>query len=361
LKPLTVLAGANGSGKSNILRSLSILMKMMYSESPPPSDYIQEVMWVEKANGISFELQAKVENVPVVYKLELKSSGKVNVEKLMIGEILVISVSNGKGNVMDENGKNKTRYCPNKPRLALNSVSNYGEKPVTSALTDFIQGWDFYDFNPDIMRIYKNNKRLSETPILDGDGSTLKNILSYWFEKDKKRVESINEAFENCIKRRIEYKKDDDELYLWEGCKKPISIKKASDGTMRLLAYQVLLNHPHIPSLIAIEEPERNFHPAALKEIAGILERLAERTQVIITTHSSQLLDAFNPESLTSGKMGVLLLQNVPGKGTQIMNLEEIRKDREALDGWISDFGIGSAIFDSELLQDIMKDKPCQA
>ncbi len=113
---------------------------------------------------------------------------------------------------------------------------------------------------------------------------------------------------------------------------------------------------PELPSLIAIEEPERNLHPAALKEIASILERLSERTQVIITTHSSQLLDAFNPENL-SDQLGVLLLQNIPGKGTKVINLEEKRKNREALNGWMSDFGIGSAVFDSELLQDITESR----
>ena len=76
---------------------------------------------------------------------------------------------------------------------------------------------------------------------------------------------------------------------------------------------------------------------------------------MIITTHSSQLLDAFNPDNL-SDSLGVLLLRNRPGLGTEVLNLEDIRGKREALDGWIADFGIGSAIFDSELLQDLMEE-----
>ena len=129
----------------------------------------------------------------------------------------------------------------------------------------------------------------------------------------------------------------------------------ASDGILRLIAYNTLLNEPELPPLIAIEEPERNLHPGALTDIANILEQLAKRTQVIITTHSSQLLDAFNPDNL-SDSLGVLLLRNRPGLGTEVLNLEDIRGKREALDGWIADFGIGSAIFDSELLQDLMEE-----
>ena len=53
------------------------------------------------------------------------------------------------------------------------------------------------------------------------------------------------------------------------------------------------LNLRESSPLIAIEEPERNLHPGAMTALAKVLEQLAERTQVIITTHSSQLLDAF--------------------------------------------------------------------
>jgi hypothetical protein len=126
---------------------------------------------------------------------------------------------------------------------------------------------------------------------------------------------------------------------------------------LRLLAYNTLLNQSELPPLIAIEEPERSLHPGALKDIAYILERIAERTQVVITTHSSQLLDAFSSRSL-SDTLGVLLLRNRPGLGTEVIDLEDRRGDDEALNGWIIDFGIGSAIFHSELLQDMMEDEP---
>ena len=128
---------------------------------------------------------------------------------------------------------------------------------------------------------------------------------------------------------------------------------RASDGTLRLVAYYILLNEPELPPLIAIEEPERNLHPGALTDIANVLEQIAERTQVIITTHSSQLLDALDSENL-SDSLGVLLLRIQPGHGTEVINLEDIREDQAALNGWITDFGIGSAILDSELLQNLM-------
>jgi predicted ATPase len=376
LKRLTVLVGPNASGKSNILRSLELLKRMMYAENPPPADFIRNVLWTGSANNISFQFQMKKHEIPINYRLELKTisedENQIALEELIVDKVNVISVKNGRGKVRDEDDKNPTLYRPSKPKLALKTASDYGNKPVTNALTEFIRGWEFYDFEPDIMRggdifhrkinreINRNSKRSDRLPGFNDDGSALRDILSYLSENDKKCFDSVNEAFESCTKLKIEYRNsdgdDDDDLYVWEGCEHPVSLRKASDGTMRLLAYHVLANLPELPSLIAIEEPERNLHSAALKEIASILERLSERTQVIITTHSSQLLDAFNPENL-SDQLGVLLLQNIPGKGTKVINLEEKRKDREALNGWMTDFGIGSAVFDSELLQDFAENR----
>lgn len=166
----------------------------------------------------------------------------------------------------------------------------------------------------------------------------------------------MSASLENSANFRIDQCPIDgnDQLCLLEGYEKPLPLAGASDGTLSLVAYYIFLNQPELPPLLAFEEPERNLHLGALSDIANVLEQLSERTQVIITTHSSQLLDAFNPENL-SDSLGVLLLRNRPGNGTEVINIQDIRGDRAALDGWIADFGIGSAIFESELLQDLME------
>ena len=73
-----------------------------------------------------------------------------------------------------------------------------------------------------------------------------------------------------------------------------------SSGTLYALGLVVAaLQHP-APSLIAIEEPELNIHPGALDAIADILNIAAQRTQVVVTTHSPDLLDTkwIQPENL---------------------------------------------------------------
>ena len=362
LKPLTVIVGPNASGKSNIVHSLDLLKTMMIADELPSAQYLQDVLWAGEADHIEFELEFTVKGKRANYRLRLTAeSDPVALEELLVNDVKVISIKNGNGEVRDEDAKNPTKYRSNK--LALKSAGDYGNKPVTGALTAFIKGWQFYDFDPDMMRsspfailelMEGRSRKKAEphkTPHLDAAGGTLKRLLDYWHENKSELFQATNDSLERCTNLKIDLCPIDgeDELCLQEGYKKPIPLRKASDGTLRLIAYYVLLNQPDIPPLIAIEEPERNLHPAVFTYIANALEQLAERTQVIITTHSSQLLDAFNSKSL-SDAMAVLLLQNRRGVGTQVMNLEEARQN-EALEGWIQDFGIGSAIFDSELLQ----------
>ena len=355
LKPLTILVGPNASGKSNALTALYVLSQMMTDEKLPAVSEIQSNLWAGGASLINFQLRAQVGGIPTEYQLELKAEADnpFAAEELLVNGVRVISIRNGEGVVQDEDGKHETRYRSSK--LALRSAGDYGDKPVTNALMEFMKGWIIYDLPLDLIR--QDIEKFASD-----DKSSISELLSTWHEHDRERFDCVNEFLQASTNFRIDRGTPDgkDRLCLLEGYKNPIPLEKASDGTLRLVMYSICLNLPNLPRLISIEEPERNLHPGALKDIAKILRQVAERSQVIITTHSSQLLDAFSSESL-SDSLGILLLRNLPGRGTEVLNIEEIRKDRTALDGWMTDFGIGSAIFESELLQDLMEEPACQA
>ena len=331
-----------------------MLNEMMIDEKLPLASKIQTLLWAGGANHINFQFRTQVGETPTVYELGLKSTDEnpFATEELLVNGVKVISIQSGEGMVRDENGRNAIRYRSNK--LALRSAGDYGDKPITNALMDFIKGWEVYDFRPDRIR-----QDLEKFPF-DPDGIAF--WMSHWHKNDPDRFNNVSESLAASTNFRIDQYTiyGNDWLYLLEEGKNPIPLVEASDGTLRLIAYYTILNKAKSSLLIAIEEPERSLHPGALKDIVKILEQMAERTQVIITTHSSQLLDAFSSESL-SDFLGILLLRNLPGRGTEVLNVEDIRKDRAALDGWMEDFGIGSAIFESELLQDLMEEPACQA
>ena len=70
-----------------------------------------------------------------------------------------------------------------------------------------------------------------------------------------------------------------------------------SDGTLRALGVLTALfqgNKDHSPTLIGIEEPETALHPAASAALREALTTASDSTQVIVTSHSPELLDDRN-------------------------------------------------------------------
>jgi predicted ATPase len=65
-----------------------------------------------------------------------------------------------------------------------------------------------------------------------------------------------------------------------------------SDGTLRAVGLLSAVYQRGTPSLIAIEEPEASMHPGALGAVLDLIRHAATRMQVVITTHSPEVLDA---------------------------------------------------------------------
>jgi len=82
------------------------------------------------------------------------------------------------------------------------------------------------------------------------------------------------------------------QVFLHEG-RFPMPATRLSDGTLRYLCLLAILCHPNPPPLICIEEPELGLHPDALNKLADLMKSAAERTQLIVTTHSDLLVDCF--------------------------------------------------------------------
>jgi len=65
-----------------------------------------------------------------------------------------------------------------------------------------------------------------------------------------------------------------------------------SDGTLRAVGLLAAVFQVPTPSLIVVEEPEATMHPGALPALLDLLRDASKRMQVVITTHSPELLDA---------------------------------------------------------------------
>ena len=362
LKPLTVLVGPNACGKTNVMKALRLLRKMMIREKLPSVKTFRESLWAGEANHIAFRLQTALRESLIEYDLiiEAKEDNLAAAETLLVDDVQLISTRNGEGWVRDEDCQKAIEYGADE--LAVRCVSDVRNKPMTKAFAQSIQDWHIYDFREDLMRgdlerlSTAGNSGLRETnageySLEQANRSPLSHNLRDWYSADPERFESVNRSLQRSMDLKIEQREINGAKGVCFSGEHgpPIPLTRASDGTLRFLEYYILLNLPNPPSLIALEEPERNVHPDVISAVADFLEQLAIGSQVIITTHNSQLLDDFDPERL-SDSLSVLLLSNPHGRGTEVTNLVDILGARPALDGWITDFGIGSAIFDSGLL-----------
>ena len=370
LKPLTVIVGPNASGKSNILNALQFLQNII-DQGINPSFYrlIRECFWAREANSFSFNLQTQVGNVDTRVKdvdteyelvVKRKSEKYLFSEKLLVDNRKIISISNCQGTVESETDDSKTEYNSDVP--ALESAGKYGNRPITRILCKFIKGWQFHDLDPDFakrsLRIFSPVEDEIQNDLkLSTFGGNLPEVLWNWYQKNDHSFMNVVHSLYDVMNFRINYDSIDGEekLCLIEKGKKSIPLEVASDGMLRLIAYLILRNESEPPSLIAFEEPERGFHPGVLNEITNILREISENSQVIITTHSSELLNAFLYSDFSSDSLGILLLRNRSKEGTEVINVNERRRNDEDLSGWMADFGIGSAIFDSPFLQTTME------
>lgn len=117
----------------------------------------------------------------------------------------------------------------------------------------------------------------------------------------RKIVENLQKFYEPVTDITIKIAGGTVQIFLHErGLNQPIPATRLSDGTLRYLCLLMILLHPTPPPLICIEEPELGLHPDILPTIAQLLIEASKRTQLIVTTHSDDLISALSeiPESI---------------------------------------------------------------
>jgi predicted ATPase len=120
--------------------------------------------------------------------------------------------------------------------------------------------------------------------------------------------------------------------YLQErGLMEPLPSVRMSDGTLKFLCLLAVLLHPDPPPLVCIEEPELGLHPDAIQIVAQALRDASERMQIIVTTHSEALVNAFS-----SSPECVLICERDLDGGTQC---ERLSPDR--LKHWLAEYKLG--------------------
>lgn len=103
-----------------------------------------------------------------------------------------------------------------------------------------------------------------------------------------------------------------------------------SDGTLRFMALVTLLSLPPdlLPRIVIIDEPELGLHPAAVGILVDLLRAASASVQIIVSTQSVTLVNQIDPED-------VIVVDREDGQSVFR------RLDSESLSGWLEDYGIG--------------------
>lgn len=193
------------------------------------------------------------------------------------------------------------------PKLLETSAFPPERTPVYEArrdLIDTVVRWRFYNANHmNLADIRSAEPKLGTSDVfLSPSGENLPLVLYNLGQASFEFEETIEQAMKTILpdtrKLRAVASGRLSLTIEWhvQGCKEPFFLNEMSDGTVRMLCWAIMLHSPQLPSLIAIDEPEVGIHVAWLPILAAWIKEAARRTQVIISTHSPDLLDHFTDQ-----------------------------------------------------------------
>lgn len=319
LTPMTVLLGPNGSGKSTVFDVFAFLSECFESGLRRAWDRrgrAKELKTRGCDGSVVIEIKYKEPGFPIItYHLavdERKGSPIVVEEWLQWRRgangkpfrFLDYKEGHGRAASGDQPDEQDTRVeipLKSPDLIAVNALGQFADHPRVAALRDFITGWYVSYFSVDETRGQPEagpQERLSRT------GNNVANVIQYLAEQHEDRLNHIFDVLRSRVPRveRVLAEAMPDGRLLLQikdaPFDNPVLARFASDGTLKMLAYLVLLYDPEPPPFIGIEEPENFLHPRLLPELAEECRAASERGQLLITTHSPFLVNALRPEEV---------------------------------------------------------------
>jgi predicted ATPase len=336
LGELTYLIGLNSSGKSNFIDALHFVRDALVGSLDNALNERGGLSEVRRRSsghpthfGVRLEFRLRTgEQGHYAFNIRaLKDRGyEVQTEECCLYGI-------GKGPFFRlEGGKLKdtsedTFPAVTSDRLALVSASGL---PVFRPVFDALTAMGFYNLNPKLIR---ELQKPQDGRLLKSAGENIASVLGHLERNAPEAIEVIEEYLHTVVpmvhgvKRTaigpmetVAFRQDmAGSKYPWE-----FLGMNMSDGTLRAFGVLTALfqgNRDYTPSLIGIEEPETALHPAASSALREALQRASEHTQVIITSHSPDLLD---DASITSE---ALLAVVANGGETKIAPIDEASRN----------------------------------
>ena len=303
LQPLTFLVGRNGAGKSNFLDALRFVADALNSSldrALRDRGGINDVRRRSRGHPNHFSIRLEF-TLPdgaaghYAFRIGTRSPGgyEVQTEECAIqGDYFRVN---------DGTVTTSARVAPAaaSDRLYLVNASGLPEfRPVYDAFSRM----GFYNLNPDIIRDLQDP---DSGDMLIQDGSNLTSVFNQLPSEVKKDIQEylqvITPGLQGVYVRKFGPKETLEFRQGVAGDQRPwrFLANNMSDGTLRALGILIALSQENQEAqrrvtLVGIEKPEIALHPAAAGVLLDGLQDAAEKTQVIVTSHSPDLLDDKN-------------------------------------------------------------------
>ncbi|MGO0576020.1 AAA family ATPase [Ornithinimicrobium panacihumi] len=334
---LTVVTGANGTGKSSVYRALRLLADCGAGRvvgSLAREGGLESALWAgpETLGGArrGYAVEGTVRKgrvslllgvggpdlsylvdlgIPVQSGSAFDRDPEVKREAVWTGPVMrpatLLARRKHQGvEVRDDDGR--WQKAPvNVPTWAsmLTEVVDPAAAPELWAVREELRSWRFYDgFRVDAASPARIAQVGTRTWALADDGSDLAAALQTIREDSRSALdEAVADAFDGA---RLEVAATDglfDVRLHQPGMLRPLRAAELSDGTLRYLLWLAALLTPIPPRLLALNEPETSLHPSLVAPLARLVAAASRRTQIVVVTHSEPLIQALCDE-LTDGR-----------------------------------------------------------
>jgi predicted ATPase len=330
LRPINVLIGANGSGKSNFIEAFNFVYENR--DEKKLRDY------VKRAGGAERVLHFGSKTTKEIHFELLFSKG---------GYRLKLSPTADDGLYINEQEAFSGKGRPTYNRTVETEEEEAAWDPNMTWLQDQLFGWRVYHLDDtSFSSPMRKTARVDDNRFLHPDGSNLPAFLYLLREKHLDSYGLIVRTVQLAAPFFDDFRLDPTELnpdYImleWRHKKSEqvFGASSLSNGTLRFIALATLFLQPeqYRPTLILVDEPELGLHPYALALLASLIRQASVTTQVIVSTQSALLLDHFDPED-------VLVADRA--KGGSVIE----RKETEQLKTWLEDYSLGQLWEKNEL------------
>jgi predicted ATPase len=323
LNDVNVLVGANGAGKSNLIRALSVLGRIVDGELG---------LFVGLSGGANALLNTS-QAQPRLIHLEVES-GAGGYSAVLIpasGDSLIFSeetIWRDDTGVVAELGRGH--------KETLLTVPEPLWAPEADSLIATLRGcrvFHFQDTSRDAP--VKQQGYTADNRSLQADAANLAAVMLRLRDGDpghyRRVVRTIKQVAPFFRDFALEPELAPERVRLrWqqEGSDTVLPADALSDGTLRFICLAVLLGQPELPGLIILDEPELGLHPFAIVQLAGMLRAASLESQVLLATQSVTLMNQF--------ELGDLVVVE-RRDGVSVFE----RPDADRLGEWLADYSLG--------------------